>query len=158
MTSPKKIAKLFLIAAAAAIAPAAFAQTTVGQNFNVTASLVTRCVSNNASPTDLDFGAYTAFSGAATPAPTTSISFRCTRGLAATPSASLGNTTGSIAGLAYTLSVGTGTLTAAQSGAAGTSGTYDVYTYTVTGGMAANQAGDASASAVAQVQTLTISY
>lgn len=150
--------KKFLLTAGLLVAAAsAQAQSTVGQAFNVTATMNARCVSNNTAPSDVAFGAYTPFTGPATAAPTTAISFRCTRNLSATPSAALSAAAGSIAGLDYTLAVGGG-VKASGSGAPTTSGTYDVYTYTVTGAMATGQAGDATASAVAQVHTLTITY
>ena len=141
------------------LSASAFAQSTVGQAFNVTASLSSRCVSNNATPSAVDFGAYTAFGAATNTAPTTTISFRCTKNFAASPTASLGTggTSGSIAGLAYTLAIGSAVKTSGT-GATGTSGTYDVYSYTITGTMAAGQAGDASIAAAAQVHTLTITY
>ncbi|MBI2770309.1 MAG: spore coat protein U domain-containing protein [Burkholderiales bacterium] len=133
---------------------------TVAQSFNVTATLTAQCVSNNAAPSDVNFGAYTAFGAAATPAPTTAITFRCTKGYASSPTASLGagGTSGTIAGLAYTLGIGSAVKTAGASGAAGTVGTYDVYSYTITGGMVAGQAGDSSASTAPVVHTLTITY
>ncbi|MEP6789969.1 MAG: spore coat protein U domain-containing protein [Ramlibacter sp.] len=153
--------KLILVAALGLTALSMSAQAaTVAQTFNVTATLTAQCVTNNATPSDVNFGAYTAFGSAATPAPTTAIAFRCTKGYAATPTASLGvgGTSGTIAGLAYTLAAGAGVKTAGASGAAGTVGTYDVYTYTITGAMAAGQAGDSAASTAPVVHTLTITY
>jgi hypothetical protein len=152
--------KLILIAALGLSAVTLSAQAaTVGQSFNVTATLTTQCVSNNAAPSDVAFGTYTAFVGPATAAPTTTISFRCTRGFSASPTASLGvgGTSGSIGGLDYTLAIGSAVKTSG-SGAAGTTGTYDVYAYTITGAMAAGQAGDSSAAVTPVVHTLTITY
>ena len=155
--------KLTLVAALSLIALSMSAQAqaaTVAQSFNVTASLTAQCVSNNAAPADVNFGTYTAFGTAATPAPTTAITFRCTKGYAASPTASLGvgGTSGTICGLAYTLGIGAGVKTAGASGAAGTVGTYDVYSYTITGAMAAGQAGDSSIVIAPVVHTLTITY
>jgi hypothetical protein len=153
--------KLILVAALGLSAITMSTQAaTVAQAFNVSATLTAQCVSNNSAPSDVNFGAYTAFGAAATPAPTSAITFRCTKGYAATPTASLGagGTSGTIAGLAYTLGVGAGVKTAGASGAAGTVGTYDVYSYTITGAMAAGQAGDSSASTTPVVHTLTITY
>ncbi len=125
---------------------------TVGQAFNVTATLVSVCASNNTTPTDVNFGAYTAFGTAATPAPTTTISFKCTRGATAPSAASLNSTTGSIKGVNYSLAVG------AVSAAPGTAGNPDIYSYVITGTMAAGQAGDVNGTAGPVVHTLTITY
>lgn len=146
--------KLSLLASAALIAlsvsiPAQAA--TVGQAFNVTATLVTACLSNNATPTAVDFGAYTSFGSAAVAAPTTTISFKCTKNVAPT-AVSLNSTTGSIKGLNYSLAIG------AISTVAGATGAADVHSYVVTGTMAAGQVGDNTAAAGPVVHTLTITY
>ena len=152
--------KKLILVAALGLAAMSSQAATVAQSFNVTASLTAQCASNNAAPSDVNFGTYTAFGSAATAAPTSAITFRCTKGFAATPTASLGvgGTSGTIAGLAYTLAIGAGVKTAGASGAAGTSGTYDVYSYTITGSMASGQAGDSSAATAPVVHTLTITY
>ncbi len=124
----------------------------VGQAFNVTATLVTACASNNTSPTDVNFGAYTSFGSAATPAPTTTISFKCTRNSAGPTGVSLDSTTGAIKGVNYSLAIG------AVSAAPGAAGSPDVYSYVITGTMAAGQAGDTAGAAGPVVHTLTITY
>lgn len=148
--------KLLLIAAFGLSAVSMSAQAlTVAQNFNVTATLASRCVTNNATPTDLAFGTYTAFGPLVTATPTT-ISFKCTRNGPAITAAVLtggtGGTTGTIAGLDYVLVLG------AVSAVPGTAPNPDVYNYTVTGTMAAGQAGDATAPSAAVAHTLTITY
>lgn len=132
----------------------------VGQAFNVTATLTTACASNNTAPSALNFGAYTSFGAAQFPAPTTAIAFKCTRSAATVPTAVAltGGTVGSVAGtytilgLDYTLAV------SAPAKTAGTNPAPDIYTYTVTGGMAAGQAGDTAGVASAVIHTLTITY
>lgn len=137
-------------------------------NFNVKVNLTAICTVSTA-PVDVNFGVYTAFTGAATPAPTTTMGITCTRNLAAPTyafDAALGGVNGVIAGLNYTLSAAQSGIVA---GVAATSapilGTADVRTITITGGMAAAQAGDcatANASTCAgvqtQVRTLTVTY
>jgi Spore Coat Protein U domain len=136
----------------------AFAQaTTVGSSFIVQVNLTSKCQVKTAG-TALDFGNYTAFGNTHTSAPTTSIVFECTRGLAPTVAfntdngtSSLANTTatgeGVLAGLRYTLSVAAPSVslgaaaTAGANGVNGSNGGADERTYIVTGGMDANQAG-----------------
>ena len=150
--------KLLLIAACSLCAINLSAQAaTVGQAFNVTATLSAQCVSHNTSPADVNFGLYTAFGGPATTAPTTAIGFRCTKGLAA-PSVALSTSSGTILGLAYTLAVPAAPIKTTSSGAATTSGTYDVYTSTVTGTMVSGQAGDTAGTAGPVAHTLTLTY
>jgi Spore Coat Protein U domain len=128
----------------------------VGQAFNVTATLSAQCASNNTAPADVAFGTYTAFGGPAVVAPTTTISFKCTRNMAAPLNAVLtggtGGTSGTIAGLDYTLVLGSAVAVP------GVAPAPNIYNYTITGTMAAGQAGDATASTAAVVHTLTITY
>lgn len=133
----------------------AHAAGTVDSTFNVKVNLAATCVINGAAG-DLDFGTYTAFGSASTPAPTTSVSFKCTNGL--TPaSVTLDAINTVVKGLAYTLSVGAAVVTAGSAGDSVTAATQDVRTYTVTGGMAAGQAGTGSGSG-SVVRTLTVAY
>ena len=125
---------------------------TVGQAFNVSATLTTACASNNVTPAAVDFGAYTSFGSAAIPAPTSTISFKCTRNSAGPLSVALSAAAGTIKGLAYTLAVG------AVTAAPGAAGSPDVYSYVVTGAMAAGQAGDTLAAGGPIVHTLTVTY
>lgn len=133
---------------------------TAAQTFTVTASLTTACASANTAPAAVSFGAYTSFGAATNPAPTTAITFKCTRSATAVPTgvALTGGTAGSsagtytILGLDYTLAVGAAVKTA------GTSPNPDIYSYTVTGGMASGQAGDTAGTASPVTHTLTITY
>lgn len=148
-----KQAAIFASLALSGLLMSATAQAaTVGQAFNVTATLTSVCASNNTGPTDVNFGAYTSFGSAATPAPTTTISFKCTRGATAPSGVALNSTTGSIKGVNYSLAIG------GVVAAPGTAGNPDLYSYTITGTMAAGQAGDVNAAAGPVVHTLTITY
>ena len=148
-------------------APAAQSATLGPTNFDVNVDLSASCQLVAGPAPVLNFGVYTAFVGAATPAPTTSIGVECTRSLAA-PTYSFDGATGYgvIAGLNYNV-------TAADAVVAGTAatavlggvGTADAYTVTLTGSMAGGQAGDcatgnaaACAGVQTQVRTLTITY
>lgn len=146
--------KLTLLASAAlcALSFSASAQAaTVGQAFNVTATLVTACQSNNTTPSAVDFGAYTSFGSAAITAPTTTISFKCTKGVVPTAVA-LNSTTGTIKGLNYSLAIG------ALATTVGAVGAPDINSYVVTGTMAAGQVGDTAGAAGPITHTLTITY
>jgi len=148
----KQVALIASLALSGLLMSAAAQAATVGQAFNVTATLTSACASNNTAPTDVNFGAYTAFGSAATPAPTTTISFKCTRNATAPSGVALDASTGSIKGVAYSLAIG------AVTAAPGAAGSPDIYSYVVTGTMAAGQAGDATAAAGPVVHTLTITY
>ena len=146
--------KLVLVAALGLSAINMTAQAaTTAQNFNVTATLTTNCVTNTTGV--VAFGTYTAF-GAAITAPSMNVTFNCTRGLAIPVAAiSLGavpGLTGSIAGLNYSLTLATGVKTP------GTGSNPDVFSYAIGGSMAAGQAGDVTASTAPVVHTLTITY
>ena len=160
-------------------AVAANAQTTVGQAFNVSTTFTAACVTNNTSPATLDFGAYTAFGSAANAAPTSTISFKCSRALTlisavfdsagtVASSGAAGSTPtagGVVAGLQYTLAtaaaVKSTTGTAASASALGTA---DIFDYVVTGSMAAGQPGCISSGnsgdrcSATQTRTLTLTY
>jgi hypothetical protein len=125
---------------------------TVNQTIDVHVTLAAKCVANNGATNPLvDFGTYTAF-GATAPAPTTNVSFKCSRGLA--PGAAFLGSGYTLAGLSYTLGVDAGAKTAA-SGATD----YDAWTYVVTGGMVAGQAGDGTLNGLqTATQTLQISF
>jgi hypothetical protein len=151
---------------------------TVGQTFNVSTTFTPTCITNNASPADLNFGAYSAFGSAANAAPTTTISFKCSRAFAivsvvfdtgtnlVSSAAGLTPTAGGvIAGLRYTLA--TSAVSKSVTGAAATAavaGTADEFQYVITGTMAAGQAGCTGSGntgdlcAATQTRTLTVSY
>jgi len=159
---------------------------TVSNTFSVSVTLSSLCTAT--STQNINFGTYTAFGSASTPAPTADLVFSCTRGLngptfaldtvAGFATSTSSGTVGSASatgdgvlgdvGLNYHLSVAgskstTGT---APTTATGNTGTADVYTFTVTGSMPANQAGTCTTGnctnsptvANGGVRTLTITY
>lgn len=130
---------------------------TTANTFNVTAILTAQCLVSTAA-SSLDFGTYTAFGSATTPAPTTAISFKCSKGTTLTSVAfDTGSGSGVVMGLAYTMTVGSGVLVGGTAATSTTAATADVTTYTVTGGMASGQAGAGSGSA-SVTRTLTLTY
>jgi hypothetical protein len=166
------LAALAMGIAATLLAPAH--ALTVDSTFTVSVLLAARCTATNSATQTLNFGTYTAFSAASTPAPTAALTFQCTRGLAAPTfsfDAAGGGGFGVLAGLNYSLVASGGTVTTAGTAATAVSGgvgTADIRTVTVTGGMAAGQAGQCGAvgsaaaacdaTAATQVRTLTITY
>ena len=162
----KKLAASIIAAAMfTATAPVTHAATIGPTNFNVLADLTALCTA--AAIPNLDFGVYTAFTGASIPAPTSSFAITCTRGLAAPTFAFDVSNYGVIAGLNYSLAAGSAITTTGTAATAvlGGVGTADVRTVTITGGMAGGQAGDcaggtatACAGVQTQVRTLTITY
>jgi hypothetical protein len=146
----KKILALAVAALALLVAfiPAARAAV-VSSDFNVSVTLTAVCTATNSNTQTVNFGTYTAFGSASTPAPTAGLTFNCTRGLAA-PTVAFDTTNGTaigggvLAGLNYDLNVGAPVIAAGTpaTSAPGGTGTADAYTYTVTGSMAAGQAGD----------------
>ncbi len=143
-----KILKLALFASlAAAWLPAANAATTTA-NFNVTANLTSKCEVTTG-PTDVAF-TYTSFQTGAATATGGAFSVRCTNTLPYTMS--LDATSGTVIGLAYTLSL---------SAAGGTGAGLTAASYTVNGGMVANQSGDCATTAVCtgtSARVLTVTY
>lgn len=158
----------------------------VANTFSVKVTLSSLCTAT--STQDVDFGIYTAFGGASTSAPSANLVFTCTRGLTA-PTFSLD----SVAGFATSTATGTVGATSATgdgvlgdvglnyhlsvagakstSGAAPTAanndtGTPDIYTFTVTGSMPANQAGKCTTGSCNNtpsalnggIRTLTVTY
>ena len=153
----KKLALTACLVLAGLIASPALAATT-DNNFNVTVNLTSACLVNTAA-TALNFGAYTAFGSAATPAPTTSITFKCTRGLTISGVAfDTGAGAGVVAGLNYGMTVGTVANAAGTAATAAVAGTADVLTYVVTGSMLAGQAGAGAGGAASSARVLTITY
>jgi hypothetical protein len=163
----KFLTSTLAVALFAMAAPSAQAAT-LAPTFSVTTNLTAACQVVAGPATVLDFGVYTAFVGAATPAPTAAIAIQCTRGLS-TPTFAFDTGTGYgvIAGLNYNVTAGSAITTAgtAATAVAGGVGTADVRTITLTGAMAALQAGacagvTAAACAGAQsvTRTLTITY
>jgi len=153
--------------AAASVSQAA----TIAQSVDINVDLTASCTVVGAPIANplLDFGVYTAFVGAATPAPTANFQMDCTRSLAA-PTFDFGASNpdyGVLAGLNYSVSASSVVSTAGTAATAvlGGVGTADRYTITLTGGMAGGQAGDCAGgtqTACAGVQTatrtLTVTY
>ena len=136
------------VAGALSMAAASANAATVGQSFNVQVALTAVCLTNNAAPTAVDFGTYTAFGTASVPAPTSVVSFKCTKNVTIS-SVTLDGATPSVAGLTYSLGIGADVQSSVSD--------YTVHSYTLTGSMAAGQAGD-TAAATTQSRTLTIAY
>jgi hypothetical protein len=133
---------------------------TAAQNFNVTATLTSKCQAKSLSG-PVAFGAYTAFGSATNTAPTATIVFECSRGLA--PSgAALDNASGTLQGVHFTLALDSstaGTLsTAGAAATASTGATADERTYVVTGTMASGQPGDVNDATTSVQRTLTVTY
>lgn len=163
--------KLLMSAAMAAMfgamIPAAQAAT-VNSGFAVRVNLTAVCTATTVGTPAVDFGVYTAFTGPATAAPTAAVTFNCTRGLA-TPTVAFDTGTGYgvIAGLNYNLTASAPVIAAGSAATAvlGGTGTADGYTYTITGSMAAGQAGacvgttaTACAGVQSQARTLIVTY
>lgn len=158
----KKVLSALAIASIASMS-AQVQAATVGSGFTVNVNLTAACLVNTAAAA-LDFGTYTGFGSSSVAAPTTSVTFKCTRGT--TISAVTFDTTngtaagaGIVAGLQYTMAtsvVSTAAGTAPVAG--GAAGTADVATYTVTGTMPAGQAGGSAIGAQTSARTMTITY
>lgn len=169
--------KLFISAVAAAAllasaAPVALAAT-VASPFTVSVQLAAQCQATTGSTPTVNFGGYTAFQGSANTASTT-LTFNCTRGLA-NPTFSFDTDKGSasgygvLAGLNYGLSA-TDVLTvgSAATAVSGGVGSATLHTVTISGTMAAGQAGECLAAgstaascestATSHVRTLTVTY
>jgi hypothetical protein len=143
---------------------------TANANFDVTVALTTQCRVASGSATALGFGTYTAFQGTALAATPATITFECTRGLAAptiafnsgvdmTTSAAGATATGEgvVGGLRYTLAVGAATVTAGTAATTTAIGTAATYAHSITGSIPANQAGTSGA-ATTQARSLVITY
>jgi len=141
---------------------------TASQTFNVSATLTSLC-RVNATTLGLAF-TYTAFGAAQTGVAGGNVIFECTRGFGASPTVAFDTTNGGssltgagatgdgmVAGLAYTMAVSAGVATAGTAATNTTVGTPTQYTYTLTGGLLANQAGDSSL-ATTVVRTMVVTY
>jgi hypothetical protein len=165
--------KIALIAALGLMgATSAMAQTVTG-TFNVNVNLTSACRVSTGGTPSLDFGAYTAFQ-ASPNMPTVGMSFECTRNLGAPNiqfdapawgTAALAGTTtsgeGVLAGLRYTMTVAAPTVNAGTAPnllTPGNIGTPASYTYTISGNMAAGQAGSTPTGPQSHQRTLTISF
>lgn len=167
-----KVNQLTALSLAASLALISGAQAaTVGGSFNVTVSLTSKCTM--AAVSNLAFGTYTSFQAGTQTAPSVTATLTCTRGMLASgvTAAFDNNAPGSTAAAAATDAVGAGVLAGLQyditaipslviAGAAATAssiGTADTRPFTISGTIAADQAGDASATTT-QARTLTITY
>ena len=164
------VATTFLVAA---LIPAAQAAITPS-DFIVSVTLAAQCKASNTGLT-VNFGTYTAFETSSKAAPSIGLTFNCTRGLGMpsfvfdTANGNLDNGNGVLAGLNYSLvtSIGSSPGTS-PTATAGSIGTPDVRTVTITGAMAAGQAGECSAAGAlasacnsapqTHTRTLTITY
>jgi len=178
-----RIVTALVVAAAFAPAMSTQAASPLAPTFSVTANFTPACIikTGSGSPGNnvIDFGAYTAFGSAATPSPSTTITFQCSRAqgmgtvsfdtTGTTASGGTAGTTttggGVVAGLLYTLNTTTASKSiTGQVANAGAVGTADEFSYTITGAMAANQAGCTSTSTGAenctgtQTRTFTVAY
>lgn len=155
----------------ASAAPAAIA-TTVTSDFTVSVQLAAQCQALNTGTQTVDFGTYTAFGSAKSAS--ANLTFNCTRGLAV-PTFSFDTINGSaagygvLAGLNYGLSAtDTRTAGSAASAVAGGVGSATLHTVTISGTMAAGQAGECLAAdstaancestPTSHVRTLTVTY
>lgn len=155
----------------ASVTPVALAST-VASDFTVSVQLAAQCQALNTGTQTVDFGTYTAFGAAKTAS--ANLTFNCTRGLAI-PTFSFDATNGSaagygvLAGLNYGLSAAdTRTAGSAATAVAGGVGSATLHTVTISGTMAAGQAGEClvanstaascESTATSHVRTLTVTY
>jgi spore coat protein U-like protein len=143
----KIVATAMVAATLAATTPLAHAGSDA-KTFTVQVALTAGCTITTG-PGTVDFGTYIANQLTAATGSTT-FGVTCTNTLPYT--FSLDGATASVKGLSYTLSFKSGATTVT-----GGTGSGSEQTYTIAGNMAANQAGDSSASAT-QTRTLTVSY
>ena len=171
----KKLALISVLCASGLFgATSALAAGPTSSGFTVDVNLTTKCVATTSGTPSLAFD-YTGFqTGASTPTAPVSITFKCTRGIAA-PTLSFDTTSGTstsgsalgatgegvAAGLRYTLSVGGNTSTDAGTAASNSDGgSGKLLAYSVTGTIAAGQAGEFSTVAGfnQQVRSLIVTY
>lgn len=159
--------KLLLVASvAAAFAGVNASAATVSNNFNVQVALTAVCTADVATTPTLDFGTYTAFGSASTPAPTTTFTYSCTRNITA-PTVAFDTVNGTaagygvLAGLNYQVTAAAPSKTTtgtAASATAGGVGSADVWSVAITGAMAAGQAGDCGGGTAAACTPATASH
>lgn len=155
----------------ASVAPVALA-TTVTSDFTVSVQLAAQCQALNTGTQTVDFGTYTAFGAAKTAS--ASLTFNCTRSLAV-PTFSFDSANGSstgygvLAGLNYGLAAAdVRTAGSAATAVSGGVGSATLHTVTISGTMAAGQAGECVTSGstaancestpASHVRTLTVTY
>jgi hypothetical protein len=147
---------------AALFIPAAHA-VNVTNNFTVAVNLSSQCRASNNNTQTIDFGTYTAFVGPSVAAPTAALTFDCTRGFAPTSVAfdttnGLATGEGVLAGLQYGLSAAAAVVTNGNAATTASIGTADSRSYTVTGSMAAGQAGTGAGGAASHIRQLIVTY
>jgi hypothetical protein len=158
----KTLLRSTLVVAALVTVPAALAQTTAEQDFDVSVTLTSLCRVVTGQTPEIAFGTYEAFQTAAN-TDSAEINFECTRNLAIS-SFTIDSVTspfyGVIAGLNYELTVAAAAVTAGTAAAAVSNGigSADILTYTVEGTMPANQVGDDTAPAGPNTHTLLINF
>lgn len=158
------IRTLAVVAAIAALAPAAQADTALS-TVTVKVNLTSKCRwQGGTAPTgvSVDFGPYTAFQTTAnTGSPSGAVTLECTRGFGGTPTATWdGDSAGGgvIAGLNYTLSATAGTRVAGTAADASSIGSADTVPFTLGGDMPADQAGAGAGGAQTATRTLTLTF
>jgi hypothetical protein len=167
----KKLLLTSLAAAALSLASLSASAATVGPTgFTVQVKLTPTCIASASNVTGvLDFGTYTALTGGASlPTPSFAYSLDCTRNLTTTPVLTFdtagGGVNGVVAGLNYVLATTAAAQTVGVSASASplTAGTASKYAFTVSGTMAASQAGDQAGQAAGftyvDSRTLTVTY
>jgi len=159
----KKLLLSSLAVAALSLASLSASAADAASSFDVSVSLTAVCVQTNTGSQTLNFGTYTAFTtSAVTPASTIPLTFKCTRNTAPTAIALDGATNyGVIAGLNYLLSTPAGVKTTTGTAAAasnGSTGSADIFTYTINGSMPSGQAGDSASLVTSATRTLTVTY
>ncbi|HEY8357108.1 MAG TPA: hypothetical protein VIL30_06560 [Ramlibacter sp.] len=138
----------------------AAAQTQTSVSVGLSVALTSVCRVTSAAPT-LSF-TYTAFSANVVNAAAQNIAFECTRGVSTTPTFSwTGGDIDVIAGLRYSLTATAGASTsgtAATGGAGGDIGTADTRVVSVSGSMAAGQAGAGQSTTTTGSKTLVVTF
>jgi hypothetical protein len=161
---------LAVVAAFAAFAPSASAQTSLSATVETKVSLASKCRwSGGSAPTgvQLDFGTYTAFQttakGLEGTAPT--LVFECTRGFGTSPTVAWDTTNGTaaggglLAGLSSPLSVSSGVASGGPAApAAGGLGTPQTVTFTLGGSIPGDQVGAGAGGAATANRTLTLTF
>ena len=138
------------------------AAATESNGFSVDVTLVSKCLATPATlRPSLAFN-YESFQTSASTAPAISLSFKCTRGIAAPSLAfdtasGLATGEGVAGGLRYTLAIGADTGVAGTAASNADGGSEKTLVYSITGSIAAGQAGDAAA-LPQQVRSLIVTY
>jgi hypothetical protein len=154
-------------ALATLLAPASFAQVSTS-NVTVSVNLTSKCRwQGGTDPTvAINFGTYTAFGAASTPAPESGdLVIECTRGFGAAPTFSwdagagkAANGDGVVAGLTYSLSLTAPATLPGSPAAPGTAAVAKTVTFKVQGTMPAGQPGDVGDTSTSQGRTLTVTF